>query len=83
MAGLRRAVLTNRLKAGALAAVAGLVAMSLLIMLIEAIGHFFRRSTNGSARILDSFRGDLGQLGNCLADPEIYGLCSHGSKTGG
>jgi hypothetical protein len=45
MAGLRRAVMANRLKTGALAAVAGFVAVSLLIMIIEALGHL-----SGAAR---------------------------------
>jgi hypothetical protein len=40
MSGLRRAVLANRLASGALTALAGLVAISLLIMLAEVIGHF-------------------------------------------
>ncbi len=45
MSGLRRAVMANRLKAGALAAVAGFVTVSLVIMIIEALGHL-----SGTAR---------------------------------
>ncbi|MBU0508769.1 hypothetical protein KKH27_08035 [bacterium] len=45
MARLRRAIMANRLKAGALAAVAGLVAASLLILIVEAVGHL-----SGAAR---------------------------------
>lgn len=45
MAGLRRAVIANRLQAGAMAALAAMVAVSLLIMIAEAVGHF-----TGSAR---------------------------------
>ncbi len=40
MTGLRRAVLANRLKSGALLALTGFVLVSLLIMLVEAVGHF-------------------------------------------
>lgn len=40
MAGLRRAVLANRLKSSALLALTGFVLVSLLIMLVEAVGHF-------------------------------------------
>ena len=39
MAGLRRAVMANRLKAGALAALAGFIAVSLIILSVEAVGH--------------------------------------------
>ncbi|HEY3295530.1 MAG TPA: DUF4175 family protein [bacterium] len=45
MGGLRRAVLTNRLKTGALTALAGLIAISLVIMIVEALGHL-----SGTAR---------------------------------
>ncbi|MFZ5433453.1 MAG: DUF4175 family protein [Calditrichota bacterium] len=40
MARLRRAVMANRLKTGALAAAAGLVAITLLLMVVEALGNF-------------------------------------------
>ncbi len=40
MAGLRRAVLANRLKSGVLLAGTAFIAVSLLIMLVEAVGHF-------------------------------------------
>ena len=40
MAGLRRAVMANSLKAGALIAVAGFVTVSLLIMILESLGNF-------------------------------------------
>ena len=40
MAGLRRAVLANNLKSSALFAGAAFVFISLLIMLVEALGHF-------------------------------------------
>jgi hypothetical protein len=40
MGNLRRAVLANRLKSSALVALAGLLAVSFLIMILEALGHF-------------------------------------------
>ncbi len=40
MMGLRRAVMANRLKAGAMFAVAGFLSFTLVIMVLEAIGHF-------------------------------------------
>ena len=40
MTGLRRAVLANRLTSGALFAAAAFIIFSLLIMLVEAVGHF-------------------------------------------
>jgi hypothetical protein len=40
MAGLRRAVMANHLKGGLCASLAGIVALSILIMIAEAIGHF-------------------------------------------
>lgn len=40
MSGLRKAVLSNRLKAGALIALAGFLLVSVLIMSLEAVGHF-------------------------------------------
>jgi hypothetical protein len=40
MGNLRRAVMANRLKTSALVALAGLLSVSLLIMILEALGHF-------------------------------------------
>ncbi len=45
MAGLRRAVMMNRLQVSVLAAIAGLIAVSLVIMTVEAVGHL-----SGTAR---------------------------------
>ena len=39
MSGLRRAVMMNRLKAGALAALSGFLFASILILLVETVGH--------------------------------------------
>ncbi len=40
MTGLRRAVMANRMHAGALFAVAGFLSFTLVIMILEAVGHF-------------------------------------------
>jgi hypothetical protein len=47
MAGLRRAVMMNRLASGALLSLAGLLLISLAILLLETIGHF-----SGSVRAI-------------------------------